>query len=219
MRYTALKRCAGLRSAQFPEDAGPMAHPIRPESYQEINNFYSMTVYEKGAEVVRMLQTLMGREVFRAGITEYFSRYDGQAVTCDDFIDAMEAAYATASPGASLQQFRRWYSQAGTPRLKVRAKFDAKARSYTLEVVQHTPRVGIEKLAEVAKAAAPHSAPTRSAQQPRRRTEAQACRWRSLSGPVPPRWCCRSSTASMNLCLKILTKRLCHRCCATSRRR
>jgi aminopeptidase N len=141
----------GLRSAQFPEDAGPMAHPIRPESYQEINNFYSMTVYEKGAEVVRMLQTLMGREVFRDGITEYFSRFDGQAVTCDDFIDAMEAAYAKASPRASLKQFRRWYSQAGTPRLKVRAQFDAKTRTYTLEVVQHTPRVGIEKLADVAK--------------------------------------------------------------------
>ncbi len=141
----------GLRSAQFPEDAGPMAHPIRPESYQEINNFYSMTVYEKGAEVVRMLQTLMGREVFRDGITEYFARYDGQAVTCDDFIDAMEAAYLRVSPTASLKQFRRWYSQAGTPRLKVRTQFDAKARSYTLEVVQHTPRVGIEKLADVAK--------------------------------------------------------------------
>jgi aminopeptidase N len=141
----------GLRSAQFPEDAGPMAHPIRPESYQEINNFYSMTVYEKGSEVVRMLQTLMGREVFRDGITEYFSRYDGQAVTCDDFIDAMEAAYAKASPKGSLKQFRRWYSQAGTPRLKVRAQFDEKARTYTLEVVQHTPRVGIEKLADVAK--------------------------------------------------------------------
>ena len=140
-----------LRSAQFPEDAGPMAHPIRPDSYQEINNFYSMTVYEKGAEVVRMLQTLMGREVFRDGITEYFSRFDGQAVTCDDFIDAMEAAYLKASPGASLKQFRRWYGQAGTPRLKVRTRFDDKAHSYTLEVVQHTPRVGIEKLADVAK--------------------------------------------------------------------
>jgi aminopeptidase N len=134
-----------LRGAQFPEDAGPMAHPIRPESYQEINNFYSATVYEKGAEVVRMLQTLLGRELFAAGITEYFARFDGQAVTCDDFVDAMEAAWRTEHPNADLTQFRRWYNQAGTPRIKVSTSYDAANQTYRVELLQHTPRVGIEK--------------------------------------------------------------------------
>ncbi|MGZ8223671.1 MAG: aminopeptidase N, partial [Methylobacter sp.] len=99
-----------LRTRQFAEDAGPLAHPIRPESYIEINNFYTLTVYEKGAEVVRMMHTLLGAEGFRKGSDLYFERHDGQAVTCDDFIKAMEDAN-----GADLTQFRRWYSQAGTP--------------------------------------------------------------------------------------------------------
>ncbi len=100
-----------LRQAQFPEDAGPMAHPVRPDSYVEINNFYTVTIYEKGAEVVRMYQTLFGRDGFRKGMDVYFARHDGQAVTCDDFRAAMVAAN-----GRSLHQFERWYSQAGTAR-------------------------------------------------------------------------------------------------------
>jgi aminopeptidase N len=100
-----------LRQAQFPEDAGPMAHPVRPDSYVEISNFYTVTVYEKGSEVVRMYQTLLGRDGFRKGMDLYFQRHDGQAVTCDDF----RAAMADAN-GRNLDQFERWYSQAGTPR-------------------------------------------------------------------------------------------------------
>ena len=112
-----------LRQMQFAEDAGPMAHPVRPESYVEINNFYTMTVYEKGSEVVRMYQTLLGREGFRKGMDLYFRRHDGQAVTCDDFRHAMADAN-----GRDLAQFERWYSQAGTPRVAVKTAYDA-ARS------------------------------------------------------------------------------------------
>ena len=107
-----------LRQVQFPEDAGPMAHPIRPDSYQEINNFYTVTVYEKGSEAVRMQQTLLGREGFRKGMDLYFKRHDGQAVTCDDFVAAMADANQK-----DLSQFKRWYSQAGTPRVKVEESF------------------------------------------------------------------------------------------------
>jgi len=128
-----------LRTAQFPEDAGPMAHPVRPDSYIEINNFYTVTVYEKGAEVVRMMQTLVGREGFTKGLTLYFQRFDGQAVTCDDFAQAM----ADANPGSSLAhllpQFKLWYSQAGTPHLRASGHFDATARTYTLSFQQHCP--------------------------------------------------------------------------------
>ena len=123
-----------LRASQFPEDAGPMAHPIRPDDYQEINNFYTMTVYEKGAEVVRMLQTLVGRDGFRRGMDLYFQRHDGQAVTCDDFV----AAIADANQ-RDFSRFSRWYSQSGTPRLRVRAAHDPATRRYRLEVSQ---RVG-----------------------------------------------------------------------------
>jgi len=123
-----------LRAAQFPEDAGPMAHPIRPDSYQEINNFYTVTVYEKGAEVIRMLQTLVGREGFRRGMDLYFRRHDGQAVTCDDFV----AAIADANDIA-LGQFGRWYSQAGTPRVRATGRHDAAARRYVLELEQRCP--------------------------------------------------------------------------------
>ena len=104
-----------LRAAQFPEDAGPMAHPIRPDSYQEINNFYTVTVYEKGAEVIRMQHTLLGEKLFQRGMQIYFERHDGQAVTCEDFVSAMEAALQEAHPELDLKQFRHWYSQAGTP--------------------------------------------------------------------------------------------------------
>jgi aminopeptidase N len=123
-----------LRSAQFAEDAGPMAHPVRPESYIEINNFYTLTVYEKGAEVVRMIHTLLGAESFRQGSDLYFSRHDGQAVTCEDFVCAMEDA-----SGIDLGQFRRWYSQAGTPVISVRDDYDEDARRYTLSVSQSCP--------------------------------------------------------------------------------
>ena len=126
-----------LRQMQFPEDAGPMAHAVRPDSYVEINNFYTATVYEKGAEVVRMMQTLVGRDGFAKGLSLYFERHDGQAVTCDDFAQAI----AQANPGSELQrtleQFKRWYSQAGTPRLTARGRYDAPSRTYTLGIDQH----------------------------------------------------------------------------------
>jgi aminopeptidase N len=128
-----------LRQAQFPEDAGPMAHPVRPDQYQEINNFYTVTIYEKGAEVVRMMQSLVGRAGFAKGMTEYFKRHDGQAVTCDDFARSI----AEANPGSALQkllpQFLRWYAQAGTPRLKAEGVYDAAAQTYTLSFSQSCP--------------------------------------------------------------------------------
>jgi aminopeptidase N len=120
-----------LRQMQFAEDAGPMAHPVRPESYVEINNFYTMTVYEKGSEVVRMYQTLFGRDGFRRGMDLYFQRFDGQAVTCDDFRQALADANHR-----DLAQFERWYSQAGTPRVSVRANHDAANKRYTLTLTQ-----------------------------------------------------------------------------------
>ena len=123
-----------LRQAQFPEDAGPMAHPVRPDSYVEINNFYTVTIYEKGAEVVRMMQTLVGRDGFRKGMDLYFARHDGQAVTCDDFRAAMADANA-----CDLSQFEQWYSQAGTPRISARADYDAVAQTLTLELTQSCP--------------------------------------------------------------------------------
>jgi aminopeptidase N len=123
-----------LRSAQFQEDSGPMAHPVRPNSYIEINNFYTTTVYNKGAEVVRMIRTLVGTEGFRRGMDLYFARHDGQAVTCDDFVAAMEAA-----SHVDLGQFRRWYSQAGTPVVRARGRRDAATGSYCLELSQHCP--------------------------------------------------------------------------------
>ncbi|HEX9626199.1 MAG TPA: aminopeptidase N [Acidiferrobacterales bacterium] len=123
-----------LRSHQFREDAGPMAHPVRPESYVEINNFYTLTVYNKGAELVRMLHHLLGPAGFRKGTDLYFDRHDGQAVTTDDFVRALEHAN-----GADLAQFRRWYSQAGTPVLTVTRDYDAQARRYALTVRQSCP--------------------------------------------------------------------------------
>ncbi|MBI2749145.1 MAG: aminopeptidase N [Burkholderiales bacterium] len=125
-----------LRTAQFPEDAGPMAHPVRPDSYIEINNFYTVTIYEKGAEVVRMMQTLVGREGFAKGITLYFQRFDGQAVTCDDFAQAMADANPESSLAHLLPQFKLWYSQAGTPHLAAGGSYDAAAQTYTLSFSQ-----------------------------------------------------------------------------------
>ncbi|CAO3305941.1 aminopeptidase N [Pseudomonas putida] len=126
---------AYLRTHQFAEDAGPMAHPVRPESFIEISNFYTLTVYEKGAEVVRMVRTLLGSEGFRKGSDLYFERHDGQAVTTDDFIKAMEDAN-----GVDFTQFKRWYSQAGTPRLEVSEAYDAAAQTYSLTFRQSCPQ-------------------------------------------------------------------------------
>ncbi len=128
-----------LRTAQFPEDAGPMAHPVRPDSYIEISNFYTVTIYEKGAEVVRMMQTLVGREGFARGMTLYFERHDGQAVTCDDFAQAIADANPDSELARRLPQFKRWYSQAGTPRLAATGHYDAEARTYTLAFSQSCP--------------------------------------------------------------------------------
>ncbi len=125
-----------LRTAQFPEDAGPMAHPVRPDQYVEINNFYTVTIYEKGAEVVRMMQTLVGRAGFAAGMKLYFERHDGSAVTCDDFAQAMADANPASELARLLPQFKRWYSQAGTPQVQARGVYDAAARSYTLTFTQ-----------------------------------------------------------------------------------
>jgi aminopeptidase N len=125
-----------LRTAQFPEDAGPMAHPVRPDSYAEINNFYTVTVYEKGAEVVRMMQTLVGRERFARGMKIYFERHDGHAVTCDDFAQAIADANPESELARLLPQFKRWYSQAGTPHVSAEGTYDAAARSYTLTLSQ-----------------------------------------------------------------------------------
>ncbi|MCK5888956.1 MAG: aminopeptidase N, partial [Methylococcales bacterium] len=122
-----------LRTRQFAEDAGPLSHPIRPESYIEINNFYTLTIYEKGAEVVRMIHTLLGEEGFRKGSDLYFQRHDGQAVTCNDFVDAMEAANET-----DLTQFRHWYSQAGTPLVTVKEDYNAQDKTYHLTLTQNT---------------------------------------------------------------------------------
>ncbi len=123
-----------IRTAQFAEDAGPMAHPIRPEQVLEMNNFYTVTVYDKGAEVIRMLHTLLGQDGFRRGMDLYFKRHDGQAVTCDDFVNAMQDAN-----GRDLTLFRRWYQQSGTPELKVYSQFDAKKREFKLLMQQQTP--------------------------------------------------------------------------------
>ncbi len=128
-----------LRTAQFPEDAGPMAHPVRPDSYIEISNFYTVTIYEKGAEVVRMMQTLVGRKGFERGMTLYFERHDGHAVTCDDFAQAIADANPESDLARLLPQFKRWYSQAGTPRLAAHGVYDAASRSYTLSFVQSCP--------------------------------------------------------------------------------
>ena len=123
-----------LRVTQFREDAGPLAHPVRPDSYMEINNFYTSTVYQKGAEVIRMMHTILGHEKFRAGCDLYFARHDGQAVTCDDFVAAMEEA-----SGVDLGQFKLWYRQAGTPTVTAKGTYDPAARSFTLALKQSCP--------------------------------------------------------------------------------
>ena len=134
MRDAANKRIDDvnlLRVSQFVEDAGPFAHPVRPDRYMEINNFYTATVYQKGAEVIRMIQTLLGKDTFLRGVDLYFTRHDGEAVTCDDFVAALEDA-----SGNNLQQFKRWYSQAGTPHVDVEEAFDTETSTYTLKLRQ-----------------------------------------------------------------------------------
>ena len=135
LRSRAVERIGdvrGLRATQFIEDAGPLAHPVRPETYKEINNFYTTTIYEKGAEVVRMVATLIGEEKFRAGMDLYFQRHDGEAATVEQFIQC----FADVS-GRDFLQFMRWYSQAGTPEVTVRTRHDAARKSFTLECTQH----------------------------------------------------------------------------------
>ena len=137
MNSTAVKRIDDvriLRQYQFPEDAGPMAHPVRPESYLEINNFYTTTIYNKGAEVIRMMQTLLGEEKFIAGVQLYLKQHDGHAVTCDDFVKAMENA-----GNIDLTIFKRWYSQAGTPKLQIQQSYAAEQQTLTLEISQTCP--------------------------------------------------------------------------------
>lgn len=124
-----------LRSIQFAEDAGPTAHPIKPKSYLQINNFYTPTIYDKGAEIIRMIQTLIGKEAFRKGIDTYFQLYDGMAVTTEDFIEAMHRA-----SGFDFTQFSRWYHQAGTPHLRFEFEQDLKRGQFTLTVHQHTEK-------------------------------------------------------------------------------
>jgi len=144
MQSRAVKRIEDVRilkSLQYAEDAGPMSHPIRPDSFIEINNFYTLTVYQKGAQVVGMYQTLLGKEGFRKGMDLYFERHDGQAVTCDDFRLAMADANQV-----DLTQFERWYSQNGTPRIKIKEKYDADKQQYTLKIKQKAP-INISKKA------------------------------------------------------------------------
>ncbi|MDE9444882.1 aminopeptidase N [Xenorhabdus bovienii] len=129
-----------MRAAQFAEDASPMAHPIRPDQVMEMNNFYTLTVYEKGSEVIRMIHTLLGEEQFQAGMQLYVHRHDGSAATCDDFVQAMEDA-----SNVDLTLFRRWYSQSGTPILTVRDEYDAEKQQCTLHVSQMTPPTSDQK--------------------------------------------------------------------------
>nr|WP_240953525.1 aminopeptidase N [Sneathiella chinensis] len=140
MNSAAVKRIEDvqrLRAAQFPEDAGPLAHPIQPQSYVEINNFYTATIYEKGAEVIRMIHTLLGEEKFRKGMDLYFDRHDGQAVTTEEFVAALEDG-----SGVDLTQFRRWYTQPGTPEITVTDQYDPATRRYSLTVRQDNPKAG-----------------------------------------------------------------------------
>ncbi len=134
-----------LRNVQFPEDNGPMAHPVRPDSYIEINNFYTVTVYEKGAEVIRMLHTLLGREAFVKGVQRYLEQFDGQAATCDDFVAMMEEVSSR-----DLGQFKNWYTQAGTPRLTVKTEYDSQAGQFILHISQQQLSTPGQKIKEPA---------------------------------------------------------------------
>src|SRR6202042_1240420 len=125
----------GLRAHQFVEDSGPLAHPVRPEIYHEINNFYTSTVYDKGAEVVRMIKALLGPELFRKGLDLYFTRHDGHAATVEQFVQC----FAASSGRDFFSQFMRWYAQAGTPEIRIAPHYDARAKTYRLDVTQTIP--------------------------------------------------------------------------------
>lgn len=129
-----------IRNSQFPQDAGPLSHPIRPDHYIEVNNFYTVTVYNKGAEVIRMIETFLGKDNFRKGLDLYFQRHDGQAVTTEEFVKAMEDASSK-----DLTQFRRWYSQSGTPIVDLSSEYDETQKTYTLRVKQHCPPTADQK--------------------------------------------------------------------------
>jgi aminopeptidase N len=131
---TRIHQAAYLKQNQYPEDAGPTAHSIRPESFMEVNNLYTSTVYEKGQEVIRMIQTIIGKDSFRKGIDKYFELYDGQAVTTENFVYAMETA-----SGKDLSQFKRWYEQAGTPRVSIQENYDSQKQEYSIKISQNTP--------------------------------------------------------------------------------
>ena len=185
-----IQEVRALRAAQFPEDAGPMAHPVRPQSYMEISNFYTATVYEKGAEVVRMIHTLIGAPAFRKGMDLYFERIDGQAVTTDDFVQAMQDA-----SGVDLSQFKRWYDQAGTPVLSRSAtRYDAASAA----LHAHTEADLARRRPGAAEAAAAYSACDRLGRTAGRERHA-ACnskaKRRSTAGGRT-RWCFRSTETS-----------------------
>src|SRR6202008_3544806 len=129
-----IKAVKALRMRQFAEDQGPLAHPVRPDAYMKIENFYTATIYEKGSEVIGMLKTLIGAEAFRAGMDLYFERWDGHATTVEEFI----RCFAETS-GQDLTQFFAWYEQAGTPRVSLKRRYDRDAQTLTLELSQQTP--------------------------------------------------------------------------------
>ena len=184
-----------LRAAQFPEDAGPLAHSVRPDSYIEIGNFYTATVYNKGAELIRMFATVLGPEKFRAGTDLYFDRHDGEAATCDDFVKALEDA-----SGVDLSPFKIWYSQAGTPKIAARLEHDADSRSATLHLEQRVDPTPGEPLKE------PMPIPLKTAligEDERSRSRAGAADHPRPAETVDPlrgcprsRLCCRSTATS-----------------------
>ena len=215
MGSRAVERIAAvefLRTHQFPEDAGPMAHPVRPDEYLEINNFYTGTVYEKGAEVIRMQHTLLGPERFRRGMDLYFARHDGQAVTCDDFVQAMQDA-APGADGIDLTQFRRWYVQAGTPVVS-RAR-PLRCRRAPLHARRRAALPAHTRAA--AQGAVPHPARRRPAGPRRPRSSAAACR-----GSGGCRNDARAERDRIRASVRVrrhCRPRRCRRCCADSRRR
>lgn len=186
MRGEAVKRIEDvriLRAAQFPEDAGPLAHPIRPDSYREISNFYTATVYNKGAEVIRMMRSMAGVAAFRAGTDLYFQRHDGEAATCEDFVRAIEEG-----AGLDLAQFRRWYSQAGTPRLTVSSKVAGDTLALTLsQTIPATPGQNDKQPMPIPLRVAVHSRPANAlgAEQLLILTEAEQTFHLPLAGAEP----------------------------------
>ena len=217
----ALKRIedvAMLRAAQFPEDAGPTAHPVQPSEYIAIDNFYTTTIYEKGAELIRMQRTLLGSEAFLKGVQLYLRRHDGQAATCEQFVQALEEA-----SGVSLQTFRRWYHQAGTPQLSLQTDWDGAAGELKLTLSQLTPpRLGKARSSPCRFRCAlvcwmPVASSCRSAcwcsSKPSRAGPCRVCR------QVPSRRCCRCCVSSRRPCNWSFNAvmRIWRCCCARSR--